>query len=419
MSKNIKILIAVLVAAVLSIPIGILVVDKSTPKDKIYEGVTVNGLELGNLTKKQAIEQLEKNYNNQVKNKNIKVVYKDFSYNIDYKSLNAHYDIESAAKVALDYGKNGNAFTRFFTRFTLKNKPTTINLKFLADDSRIKEDVKTIAKKIDKKPSNAKISYNGTFNITDEKTGLKVDQKKLESDLKKAINPSKKEEVVNVPVNEDKPKVTADMLKSIDTKIHGFETKFDPNNTNRAGNIRLAAESISGSVVLPGEVFSTNSAMGPRVKSNGYKEAPTIVDGTLTPGLGGGICQVSTTLYNAALLSDLEIVERRPHSLKVGYVPASRDAVISEDYIDLKFRNNTGYPIYIQGSVYGSYVSMSIYGSSKAPKKSVKITEEVYKTIPSKSGKKPQIKSRAYRKVYDVNGNLIREEKLSSDHYKG
>ena len=157
--------------------------------------------------------------------------------------------------------------------------------------------------------------------------------------------------------------------------------------------------------------------MGPRVKSSGYTEAPTIVNGTLVPGLGGGVCQVSSTLYNAALLADLEIVERRPHSLRVSYVPASRDAVISGDYIDLKFKNTTGYPIFIGGYASGSSVTMTVYGSSKAAKKNVKIISDVYQTIP-KDGK-TQTKSRAYRKVYDSNGKLIREEKLSNDYYKG
>lgn len=419
MSKKIKILLVVLAIAVLSIPVSIIIMDKLAPIDKIYEGVTVNGLELGNLTKEQAIEKLEKSYNNEVKNKKIDVAYKDFSYVIDYKTLDAHYDIDSATKAAMEYGKDGNPFTRVFTRFALKNKPKNIELKFLADDSHIKDDVKKIAKKIDKSPKNAKISYNGSFKVTEGKTGLKVDQAKLEAEIKKSINPEKKEEKITVPVNVEEPKITAEALRQIDTKISEFSTTFNPSVTGRSGNIRLAASSINGTVVMPGEVFSTNEAMGPRVKSSGYEDAPVIVNGTLTPGLGGGVCQVSSTLYNAALLSDLQIVERRPHSLRVGYVDASRDAVISGDYIDLKFKNNTGYPIYVGGYTSGSNVTMIIYGSSKVPKKTVSISSSVNSTTPSKDGGKPATKSSAYRKVYDSSGKLIREEKLSNDSYKG
>ena len=417
MSKKLKILIAILSIAILSVPIGVVTMDKLAPKDKIYEGIYINETNVGNLSAKEATEKVTKQYNNELQNKSINAIYKDFSYVIDYKSLNARYDIDAAVKSAMDYGKGGNPFTRTITRFKVKNKPIKIELKFLADDTRIKEDVKAISKKIDQKAKDATISYTGSFNVTEGKDGLKVNQEKLEKDLKKAINPEKKEEVVEIPVDVVKPKITASMLKEIDTKIQSFSTEFNPSNPNRVGNIRVSSEAINGTVVLPGEVFSTNKAMGPRVKSSGYTEAPTIVNGTLVPGLGGGVCQVSSTLYNAALLADLEIVERRPHSLRVSYVPASRDAVISGDYVDLKFKNTTGYPIYIGGYTSGSSVTMTIYGSSKAAKKDVKIISDVYQTIPKEG--KTQTKSRAYRKVYDSNGKLIKEEKLSNDYYKG
>lgn len=420
MIKTLKILIAILVVAILSVPIGILVMDKLAPNDKIYEGVTINGTPVGNLTKEQAVQLLDKDYNKGLQNKKIEVSYKekDFSYVIEYKDLNARYDLDLAAKSAMEYGKDGNAFTRVFTKIALKNKPVNIQLKFLADDSRIKDDVKTIAKKIDEKAKNAKISYNGSFVVTEGKNGLKVDQTKLEAELKKSINPENKEEKVEVPVTVEKPKITADALRQINTKLASFSTSFNAGNANRVGNIRVSADSINGTVVMPGEVFSTNEAMGPRVKSSGYSEAPTIVNGTLTPGLGGGVCQVSSTLYNAALQADLEIVERRAHSMRVSYLPASRDAVISGDYIDLKFKNNTGYPIYVGGYPSGTSVTMVIYGSSKVPKKSVSIESTINSTKNLSDGK-VQTKSSAYRKVYDSTGKLIRQEKLSNDTYKG
>ncbi len=419
MSKRTKILIAVLAVAVLSIPVGVFTMDNLAPKDKIYSGISVNGTSVGNLTQEEAVELLEENYGS-VKNKKIDVIYKekDFSYSIDYKSLDAHYDIDSAVKSSMEYGKDGNAFTRVFKRLALKSKPKNIELEFLADDSRIKEDVTKIAKEIDQKAKDATISYNGRFKVTDEINGLKVNREALEADLKKAINPENRKELVNVPVDVEKAKITAKELKQIDTSLKSFSTTFNAGDAPRSGNIRIAAGEINGTVVMPGEVFSTNKAMGPRIKSNGYKEAPTIVSGTLVPGLGGGGCQVSSTLYNAALYADLEITERRSHSLRVSYVDASLDAVISEDYIDLKFKNNTGYPIYIGGYASGSSVTMTIYGSSNVPKKKVVLSSEVYQTMPGKNDK-PQTKSRAYRKVYDASGKLIRSETLSNDHYKG
>jgi vancomycin resistance protein YoaR len=150
---------------------------------------------------------------------------------------------------------------------------------------------------------------------------------------------------------------------------------------NRTENVKIAAAAVNGVIVLPGEVFSMNKALGPRVASKGYKEAPVIINGTVAPGLAGGICQVTTTVYNAALLYDLEIVERRQHGLAVSYVGAGRDATISGNAIDFKFRNNNKYPIYSSAIIGKSTLTINFYGTNEHPGRYVQIATEIYERI--------------------------------------
>ncbi|WDU83785.1 VanW family protein [Caloramator sp. Dgby_cultured_2] len=168
-----------------------------------------------------------------------------------------------------------------------------------------------------------------------------------------------------------------------------------------------------------------NKVLGPRVASKGYKEAPVIINGTLVPGLAGGICQVTTTVYNAALLANFDIIERRPHGLKVSYVPPGRDATISGTSIDFKFKNTSNAPIYIKAWVSNSYVNVIFYGANENPNIKIVIESEIIERIPTtteyiKDPTLPEgqkiveakpidgVKSVTYRKIYK-DGILIKK----------
>ncbi len=155
------------------------------------------------------------------------------------------------------------------------------------------------------------------------------------------------------------PEITADLLQNICHRKGSYVTGFG--NGGRGENIRLAAQSLHNYLLAPGEVFSFNEATGPRVAERGYKLAPIIVGGSVVPGYGGGVCQVSTTLYNAVMNAKLQVVQRFPHSRPVGYVPRGKDATVS-DYLDFKFRNNTDGLILIKTSSYGYRLAVEIWG---------------------------------------------------------
>jgi vancomycin resistance protein YoaR len=144
--------------------------------------------------------------------------------------------------------------------------------------------------------------------------------------------------------------------------LASYTTRFDPTNTNRMKNIQLAVQTLDGYLLAPGEVFSFNAAVGPRTPEAGYVEALVIENQEFVPGVGGGVCQVSTTLYNAVLRADLEVVERRQHSRRVHYVPCGADATVSDYFIDLKFKNNTSAYVVIKSMTTPGRVTFKLFG---------------------------------------------------------
>jgi vancomycin resistance protein YoaR len=229
------------------------------------------------------------------------------------------------------------------------------------------------------------------------------------------------------------PKLTADALKDINGDLSNYTTYYGGTGRNRGNNIALAAGRINGTLLAPGDIFSYNKIVGPRVASAGFKEAPVIIKGELVPGIGGGICQVSTTLYNAVLLADLKITRRSHHAFPVHYVPAGRDATVVDGSIDFQFQNSTAAPIYIAASASKGRLSFRILGK-KMPGKSVKIELSNHQIIPngSKTLKDPSLPAgkrivkesghRGHRvKVYRVvreNGQVTKRELIANDYYR-
>ena len=143
-------------------------------------------------------------------------------------------------------------------------------------------------------------------------------------------------------------------------RLSNFSTEFKNSSKNRADNIALASKSINDEIVMPGEIFSYNEAVGPTTKNNGYKLGHIFIKGKKSKGYGGGVCQVSSTLFNAAEQAGMEIVERHPHSLPVDYVPEDKDAATSYGVIDLKFKNTTDSPVKIKSWIENETVNVSL-----------------------------------------------------------
>ena len=172
-------------------------------------------------------------------------------------------------------------------------------------------------------------------------------------------------DTIQIPITVLEPATTREMLEGKYTKRGpGYTTSFSDSTKNRKYNIRFGADKINGTILKPGEVFSANDTLGKRTRKNGWKNAGAYEGGEVVQQAGGGVCQLSSTLYNAVLYADLEIVERRNHSMPVHYVSRGRDATINSvgNIIDFKFRNNTSGDIIILAYTEGNNLHMEIYG---------------------------------------------------------
>lgn len=243
------------------------------------------------------------------------------------------------------------------------------------------------------------------------------------------------EETCSIALKVLSPRVTTNQIgtEAFPNLLGSYSTTFSTKNTNRTTNIRLATNKINGIVIMPGETFSYNQTVGKRTAAAGFKSAAVYANGEVTTGIGGGICQVSSTLYNAVLLANLEIVERYNHGFNTGYVPAGRDATVSWGGPDFKFKNSRNYPIKLVCSVSGGKVLTQVFGLTVNNEYEVEIQSYVTQSIPYKTIKKQDAtltkgktkvlqsgsngcKAVCYR-ILKQNGEVVSKKLLSQDTY--
>ncbi|MCH5210141.1 MAG: VanW family protein [Oscillospiraceae bacterium] len=218
-------------------------------------------------------------------------------------------------------------------------------------------------------------------------------------------------EPVRIPYYVSQPEKTAAKLqeKLFETTLASYSTNYSSSTENRRANVARAAELINGTVIGPGDVFSFNDTVGKRTKENGFYTAKEYLNGQSVDGIGGGVCQVSSTLYSAVLYADMSIVERLNHMLTVGYIPLGQDATVSDSGVDFKFRNSSDYPVKISAYTNGSTITVSIIGGAWEPERSVKI-----KNTETSSGGNRVVHSTRY--VYSGD-TLISTDTLNSSTY--
>ncbi len=251
----------------------------------------------------------------------------------------------------------------------------------------------------------------------------------------KNIIKEEKEEYI-IPLKITIPEKTIEELgkEAFPSKLSEFTTMYNINNTNRSINLELASQKINGTVILPNEIFSYNKIVGERTIKEGYKESTEYSGGKIVKGVGGGICQLSSTLYNAVIYANLEIINRANHIFTTSYVEEGRDATVSWGTIDFQFLNTRTYPIKIVSTVKNGVVKVEIYGIEEEKEYEISIQTDIIEVIPNtvnyiedKQLEKgieieeqkgfPGVKSVTY-KIKKYNGIFISKEILSNDSYK-
>ncbi|WPC42154.1 VanW family protein [Clostridium sp. JS66] len=330
----------------------------------IYPGVTVGGVNLSEKTKDEAKEMLKHDFSEQIVKKNININVEGKVYTLNYSKISPKYSIEDAVNTAFNYGKSSNIFSQFI--MLKMNKDENFDLKFSYDEKPVKELISNIQSEVNKDPVNASLGIdNGNLNVISEVNGKKLENEKLEKETLSKISGSIGQNVnVTALVKQIPANIKGDSLKSINSLIGTYSTNFASSSSQRANNIALATKSINGKILMPGEVFSFNDTVGERTEERGYEPAPVIIGNKLESGLGGGICQVSTTLYNAVSRSGMTSIEREHHTMPVHYVPQGMDATVDYGNIDYKFKNIYQYPVYIQAYISNGNIIFNLYSNS-------------------------------------------------------
>lgn len=248
------------------------------------------------------------------------------------------------------------------------------------DPDRLYAALIALAPDLEREPVNARlyVQPEGTV-IEPHQVGYRPDIKATRTQILRA-SMSRNDRTAHVILESIPPSIAADDLTNIEPLwlLSEFTTTYDdgPENTGRATNIQLAVERINGAVLRPGDMFSLNEETGPRTEADGYQVAPVIIDGELVPGIGGGVSQVTSTIFNAALLAGMEVVEYHSHSRPVSYVPLGRDATVWYGALDLRFRNTWDDLVIVQGSAGDGVLSFKLWSPSPPDRRTVTVRTE-------------------------------------------
>ncbi len=371
------------------------------------------------------------NYNEEVLDKKID----DVQAKLPGAVVQSSYYIEDEDLIIVK-GKAGLAIKKDELETDILNKIKDVNKKYDITTIPTEEkepdaiNLEQIKNEIYKEPQDAYVTTNPTtvhthVNGVDFAVSMEEAQKIISEDKDEYVIPLK----ITVP-----DKTLSDLgEEAFPDELGTYTTRYDPTNKNRSNNLEISAKKINGTIIMPGETFSYNQTVGERTIAEGYKEAGAYAGGRVVQDVGGGICQTSSTLYNAVLLANLEIVDRSNHQFLTSYVPAGRDATVAWGSIDFQFKNTREYPIKIEASVKNGVCTMSIYGIKEETEYEVVIQPVVLSYIPytTKYEDDPTLEegkevveqsgytgctSETYR-IIKLNGEVVSKTLLSKDTY--
>lgn len=340
----------------------------------VQQGIFVKGIPLGGLNPAELSSKLESALSAPLEN-TFELEGAGKKYFINLSDIDGRYDYLSTAEEVLNYGKNEGNINQLVTLLRLRAAPVDLAAKVSFSVEKLAEKVRNLQRNWEARPKNAKVlMVNQKVVITPGESGYNLDFEKTLEQAGMALAEGNFHAVASVQILQ--PDISAADLNGINTLLAEYSTTFDEDAANRAHNIALASASIDGTLLKPGELFSLNKRLGPRISETGYLKAPVFIENQLALDFGGGICQVATTLYNAVLLSDLTVAERHPHPQPVNYISPGRDATIAGDSFDLKFVNNRETPVYISSQVESGTLTIRIFGAGDNNGRTVRILSE-------------------------------------------
>lgn len=409
-------------------------------KETIEKGIQIGGVDVSGMDYEEAEEAVEDVISKKLGTK-VTLQIGDTAAKVSLKKLGYKWSNERVIEEAVGAGKKGNIIKRFKDVLDIKNHGKSYDIEVDVSDEDLKSNLQAQCEAYNLVAKNASLEFTGSgFEVIPEQNGYEVNYETTAKAISEYVKNNWEGDVdfsVSASVKTTEPEYTKeDLAKISDVAMGSFSTTFSVGGAyeNRNMNIKNGVEKVDGTILYPGETFSCNAIYAPWSEDNGWYPAGTYSEGEVIDSLGGGICQVTSTLYNALLRAEITITERYSHSMSVSYVERAADAALAGDYKDLKFRNDTDAPIYIRGIYESGQITFKIYGHDTRPEsRSVEYISVTTKTIPvkdkvTKDPTKPKdyksVESQGhvgyvaelYKVVYE-NGEEVSREKLHTSTY--
>lgn len=357
----------------------------TTSQDRFFENTTINGIDVSYLTTEEAENIIEYNLLKDREKISLKLVSGDNEWNFKGGDFTIISDVKPVIAEVMRIGRDGNIFEKMQTKNKIKKDGINYNISYKTVLGGIENIVDNVALSLEKEVVEPTFVFNANeknpINVVEGQAGLKVNRELLYKRIEDKLATSTSA-VVEIPLDTIKPQIDAEDLKNSVVLRSTFSTNYSSSSAERKSNVKKALESFNGMIVEPEQEVSFNQTTGFRTVENGYKEANIILNGAYVKGAGGGVCQSSTTLYNALLLADISVLEVNHHSLPASYVPLSLDSMVNEGASDMKFKNNLQTPIYIKTYGDNETITVEIYGSPMPEGEEIKTRAEFIKVLP-------------------------------------
>lgn len=356
-----------------------------TGKEKFFENTRINGIDVGGMSVAEAENVVLTNMLEGKKDIELELASGDKTWTLNGNDFEVYNKVQPVVAQMARYGRDGNFFQNLSKSKKIRKEGKDFQVSYSCVLANINDKIDEIVAEVEQEARAASLVFEPDseepFRLDAGQRAVLVNRDKLMSEIDEALLLGTKARI-EIPIIEIGETIDLEELKNSVVKRSEFSTSYEKSKEDRKNNIRKALESFNGMIVQPGQTVSFNETTGARTEEAGYNNAHIIVGGVYVDGVGGGVCQASTTLYNALLLADVDVLSVNHHSLPASYVPLSLDAMVSGDYSDLVFQNNLQSPIYIKTSCDNKNVKVEIFGERFDEGESVSIRSELVKILP-------------------------------------
>ncbi len=349
----------------------------------ISNGIFIEGIDVGGMTEQEASDAVKQKVK-EMGETTVTLMMGDTPITASLNNLGLKWSNKEILDEVMNLGATGNIVKRYKDQKDLEHQNQEYEIAFTLDEKKARSFIEDCSA-YNSEPVNGTVytQDDGTPGVEGGTDGITLRVEESVKLVEEAVESWEGGEMtLDLAVDRVSPEITREALSVVKDVLGTATTDYSSSSWERATNVEVGTAKISGTLVMPGESYSVTQAVIPFTAENGYQPAPSYEENRVVDSYGGGICQVSTTLYNALLKAELEITARSNHTMSVSYVDPSKDAAIAEGVMDLAFYNNLSAPVYIVGYAYGGTLSFTVYGQETRPaNRSIEFESKVTSTI--------------------------------------